>query len=71
MMGWMYAYAGTSARMSGVGTFVDMATGPDDVRFQGKTGSSADTAKLTRLTRTGHRQRPNSRTRPVRHASLN
>ena len=27
-----------------------MATGPDDVRFQGKTGSSRPTAKVTRLT---------------------
>jgi hypothetical protein len=28
-----------------------MATGPDDVRFQGKTGSSRPMAKMTRLTR--------------------
>jgi hypothetical protein len=27
-----------------------MATGPDDVRFQGKTGSSRPTTKMTRLT---------------------
>ena len=32
----------------------DMATGPDDVRFQGRTGSSRPTAKVTRLTRCGH-----------------
>jgi len=28
-----------------------MATGPDDVRFQGETGSSRLTRKMTRLTR--------------------
>jgi len=27
-----------------------MPTGPDDVRFRGKTGSSLPTAKVTRLT---------------------
>ena len=32
----------------------DMATGPDDVRFQGKTGSSRPTAKVTRLTQKRH-----------------
>ena len=31
-----------------------MAIGPDDVRFQGKTGSSRPTTKMTRLTQTGH-----------------
>ena len=30
-----------------------MATGPDDVRFQGETGSSRPTSKVTRLTRNG------------------
>ena len=30
-----------------------MATDPDDVRFQGKTGSSRPTTKMTRLTRCG------------------
>ena len=35
------------------GTF-GTATGPDDVHFQGKTGSSRPTAKVTRLTRIGH-----------------
>ena len=34
-----------------------MATGPDDVRFQGKTGSSRPTTKMTRLTPLGHRRR--------------
>jgi len=32
-----------------------MLTGRDDVRFQGKTGSSRPTAKVTRLTQTGSR----------------
>jgi len=32
-----------------------MATGPDDVRFQGRTGSSPPTAKVTRLTQNGPR----------------
>jgi len=27
-----------------------MATGPDDVRFQGKTGSDGQTGKMTRMT---------------------
>jgi hypothetical protein len=31
-----------------------MATGPDDVRFQGKTGSNRPTTKMTRLTHNGH-----------------
>ena len=31
-----------------------MATSPDDVRLQGKTGSSWPTTKMTRLTRIGH-----------------
>jgi hypothetical protein len=31
-----------------------MLTGRDGVRFRGKTGSSLPTAKVTRLTRTGH-----------------
>jgi len=30
--------------------FGTMATDPDDVRFQGKTGSSRPTTKMTRLT---------------------
>src|SRR6266571_9552552 len=30
-----------------------MATDPDDVRFQGKTGSSRPTTKMTRLTQVG------------------
>ena len=33
-----------------------MATGPNDVRFQGKTGSSRPTTKMTRLTHLGHRR---------------
>ena len=32
-----------------------MLIGPDYVRLPGKTGSSAQTVKVTRLTRTGHR----------------
>ena len=32
-----------------------MLTGPDDVRLQGKTGSSRPTAKATRLIQLGHR----------------
>ena len=32
----------------------DMPTGPDDVRFQGKTGSSWPTTEMTRLTHLGH-----------------
>jgi hypothetical protein len=35
----------------------DMATGPDDVRFQGKTGSSRPTTKMTRLTQLRHANR--------------
>ena len=31
-----------------------MATGPDDVRFRGKTGSSRSTTKMTRLTQSSH-----------------
>jgi len=31
-----------------------MATDPDDVRFQGKTGSSRPMTKMTRLTLSGH-----------------
>jgi hypothetical protein len=31
-----------------------MATDPDDVRFQGKTGSSRRTTKMTRLTQLRH-----------------
>jgi len=35
-----------------------MATAPDDVRFQGKTGSSQPTTKMTRLTRSRLRSAP-------------
>ena len=40
---------------STIGHLWDMATGPDDVRFQGKTGSGRPTTKLTRITQRGHR----------------
>jgi hypothetical protein len=30
-----------------------MATGPDDVRFQGETGSHGQTVKMTRMTHNG------------------
>jgi hypothetical protein len=33
-----------------------MATGPDDVRFQGKTGSGRPMTKPTQMTRSGHRR---------------
>jgi hypothetical protein len=36
--------------MVGFWHFSDLATDPDNVRFQGKTRSSAQTAKVTRLT---------------------
>ena len=39
-------------RMSAIGIW-DMATDPDDVRFQGKTVSSRPTTKMTRLTHNG------------------
>jgi hypothetical protein len=34
--------------------FSDMLAGRDQVRLQGKTGGSAETAKVTRLTHSGH-----------------
>src|SRR5882724_11602635 len=42
-----------------------MATSPDDVRFQGKTGSSRPTTKMTRLTLNGHRHPQRYLTRPA------
>jgi len=40
--------------MVGFWHFSDLATDPDNVRFQGKTRSSAQTAKVTRLTHCRH-----------------
>jgi len=37
----------------------DLATGPDDVCFQGKTGSGPRTVKVARLTRPRHSPRFN------------
>jgi hypothetical protein len=39
--------------------FSDIATGPDDVGFQGKTGSSRPTTKMTQLTLLRHQPRRN------------